>query len=528
MHPSGARAGISALVFSGVLYLAAGCQTMPRHGATAPQEKQVVPPVLELSADAECHAEALAHYATAESIAQNEGVDAALGEYRRALELDPHNVDLASRLANVYLTRKEFAKAVAMLETTTKANPNVADAWFWLGAAQQLSDQPAKAVTAFRKTLRIDPAHLGATHALVGLLLDQNQTAEAGNVLAAAFRQRSNDPRHWVWLGRIYTDALKGKPSLGRLVASEAAQQCYEKANALAANDPDILVLLAEAYADNGNYVKAGETYEQVLALRPAAAQLREQLALNWVRADQKDKAVKVLEDIIRREPLRYKIYNYLGELYEDLDQNDRAVADYQQSLVINTNQLEPCLRLAVISLKQKKYDDALRTLSAAKEQFPLAYQIPYFTGLVYSDKKEYAAAIELYATAQSLAEQSPQEPKPDGAFYFYFGAACERTGDLDRAATCSANPSSWTPTIMPRSTTSATCGRRRGRISMKRWDSSRRRSNLNPTTARTSTASAGSCSNLDAPTKRLNLCAALPSWKKTMRLCSTTWPTCC
>ena len=89
-----------------------------------------------------------------------------------------------------------------------------------------------------------------------------------------------------------------------------------------------------------------------------------------------------------------------------------------------------------MIGLKQKKYDDAFQTLATAKERFPLAYQIPYFTGLVHSEKKEYAPAVESFATAQSLAEQSPQEPKPDSAFYFYFGAACERTGDLDRAAT--------------------------------------------------------------------------------------------
>ena len=273
MHPSGTRAGALAFVFSGALCLAAGCQHLPKPGATAPQGKQLVAPTLELSAGAERRAEALAHYATAASIEVNEGIEAALDEYRQALELDPHNVALALRLANVYIARKESAKAVAMLETTARTNPNVADAWFWLGIAQRLSDQPAKAVAAFRQTLKVEPSHLGATHALVELLLEQNQMAEAASALDAAFRQRSDDPRHWAWLGRIYTDALKRKPSLGRHVSPEAAQQCYEKARALAGNDPDILLLLAEAYADNGNYAKAAETYEQILALRPAAAQ---------------------------------------------------------------------------------------------------------------------------------------------------------------------------------------------------------------------------------------------------------------
>jgi tetratricopeptide (TPR) repeat protein len=425
-----------AFVFGGVLYLVAGCQHPSKPGAMAPQGRGLAVPPIELSTDAQRRTEALAHYATAVSIESNEGVEAALDEYRQALELDPQNVALAVRLANIYLARKESAKAVAMLETTARTNPNVADAWFWLGEAHRSSDQPAKAVVVFRETLRVEPSHLGATQVLVELLLEQNQAAEAAKVLAAAFRQRSDDPRHWVWLGRIYTDALKQKPSLGQHISPMAAQQCYEKARALAGNDPDILLLLADTYADNGNYAKAAETYEQMLAFGPAATQVREKLALNWIRSGQKDKAVRVLEDILLREPLRYDIYNYLGELYEDLDQDDRAMVEYQESLVINPNQIAPHLRLAVIGLKHKKYDNVLQTLATAKERFPSAYQIPYFTGLVRSEKKEYAVAVESFATAQSLAEQSPQDTKPDTAFYFYFGAACERTGDLGRAAT--------------------------------------------------------------------------------------------
>lgn len=437
MYPSVTCARALAFVVSGMLCLAAGCQNMPKHGATTPQaESGFGAPPLELSAAAERRAAAMAHFATATSIEANEGVDAALGEYQQALELDPKNVTLALRLANIHLARKETPKAIAILETTAKANPNVADAWLWLGIAHQLNDQSTKAMAAFRRTLRIDPSQLGATRALVDLLLQKNQTAEAAKVLANAFRQRSDDPRHWAWLGRIYTEALKQKPSLSPHVSPKVAQQCYEKARALAGNDPDILLLLADAYADNDDYIKAAEAYEQLLTLRPDIARVRERLALNWIRADQKEKAVKVLEDILRREPLRYEIYNYLGEIYEDLEQDDRAMIQYQQSLVVNPNQLTPYLRLAVIDMKQKKYDDALRVLVTAKERFPLAYQIPYFTGLVHSEKKEYAPAVESFATAQSLAEQSPQEAKPDSAFYFYFGAACERTGDLDRAAT--------------------------------------------------------------------------------------------
>ena len=147
MHPSVTRARALAFVVSGMLCLAAGCRSMPKPGATTPQaESDFGAPPLELSAAAERRAAAMAHFATATSIELNEGVDAALDEYQRALELDPQNVTMALRLANIHLARKETAKAIAILETTARANPNVADAWLWLGITHQLNDQPKEAM----------------------------------------------------------------------------------------------------------------------------------------------------------------------------------------------------------------------------------------------------------------------------------------------------------------------------------------------------------------------------------------------
>ena len=141
-----------------------------------------------------------------------------------------------------------------------------------------------------------------------------------------------------------------------------------------------------------------------------------------------------MLEEIIKRDPLRYDIYNYLGELYEDVQRDDLALSNYQQSLVANPNQLPPSLRIVLLQMKQKHYADALKTLTAAKEKFPTSFQIPYFSGLAYSDMKQYDKAIAAFADAQSLAETATDDVKLDASFFFYFGAACERSGDLAKA----------------------------------------------------------------------------------------------
>jgi len=72
--------------------------------------------------------------------------------------------------------------------------------------------------------------------------------------------------------------------------------------------------------------------------------------------------------------------------------------------------------------------------LGAAKERFPARYQIPYLYGLVYSDSKQYTNALTAFADAETLAHESPDEPKLTSAFYFAYGSACERADQIDRA----------------------------------------------------------------------------------------------
>jgi tetratricopeptide (TPR) repeat protein len=155
---------------------------------------------------------------------------------------------------------------------------------------------------------------------------------------------------------------------------------------------------------------------------------------MNYIYSNQKEKAAAVIEDIIKREPLHFGIYNLLGEIYENLDQDEKALSNYQQSLVVNPNQLLPYVRVVSMQLHFKQYDAAATTLSTFKEKFPATFFVPYCQALMHSEKKEYAQAAVSFADAESLAATSPGEARLDDRFYFYYAAACERSGDFDKA----------------------------------------------------------------------------------------------
>jgi tetratricopeptide (TPR) repeat protein len=379
-------------------------------------------------------AQALAEYATGISDEIRGDLDGALDRYLEALQLDPQNTRLAVRLGQIYVSKRNLTNAVNVLETSLKAVPNSPEVSYWLGFAYRADNQDDKAATAFRQALKADRNNLNALGGLIDIYMQKDSFPEVNKLLDRAFRRSSDVSTYWMRLGDIYVLISKQKPTWAAKIDRKRIQSCYEKALALAPDDADLVMRVADAYADNGDFKKAAEAYAKLLAKQPDAPQVRERLALNYIRADQKEKAAAILEEIIKREPLHFGIYNYLAEIYEDLNQDEKAISNYQQSVVINPNQLLPYLRLALLQMKLKQFDAAAKTLNATKEKFPATYFVPYYCGLLYSEQKEYSKAVPSFADAEALATAAPDEVKLDGRFYFYYGAACERAGDFDKA----------------------------------------------------------------------------------------------
>ena len=391
-------------------------------------------PMLELSSEQERHAAAIAHYATAVSLEMAGGLDAALADYSKSFELDPQNTALGVRLAQVALSRKDYPTALALLETANKANPTAVDPLLWMGIAYRSSDRIPKALPLLKQALKLEPTNLNVIRALLEIHLQQNAANEIAGVLDRALKQSSSDTSYWMGLGDLHAIVLRQKPTLAKQIDRTRIRQCYEKAAALAPNDPEVLIRQATVYQEANDFEKAADAYAKVLVLRPDFPRLREQLVDTYIRADQKDKAIAVLQDLIKRDPLRFETYNSLGDLYEQLNNEEQAIANYQQSLVLNPNQIEVYVRIVLAQLRQKKYDEVLKTLAEAKEKFPTRYQVQYLYGLVYTDRKEYGKAIAAFADAEQLARDASDETAPSTAFYFAYGTACERAGDADKA----------------------------------------------------------------------------------------------
>lgn len=455
----------------------AGCAT------TAPPKRVLIDEPTHfarpLSPEAEKRAEAAAHFGAGLLYLSQNNRDDALKEFEQAIQLDPGNDELAVHLASDYDRQQQPEKAMAVIERSLVHSPDSLRLLFMAGHLYRTSNKPDKAQAAYERILKLDPTEVRAYENLVGMLLSQNKGRDALKLLHQAYKLKSDDAGFWAGLGNLFARVVaEGGPSaadpekegskegappkkqtpaqkpVNPLEGFARALDCYEKAAKLAPEDEDILLRLADLYFVNRLFDKAVPIYLKVLEQRPNRLDVRERIARSYIAQDELIKAVEQYEEMAKKEPLKFQYQMMLGSLYLDASRFatedepkqdkegatgekqrllDKALAKFQEAVILNSNELEPQLNIAYIYLLQKKPQQTLETLDRAKEKFPTHSRIYYFYGLAYSDMKQYDQAVRAFADTAKLADDST-EHKLDSAFYFYYGAACERTGDIEAA----------------------------------------------------------------------------------------------
>lgn len=397
---------------------------------------------LKLTPAAEQKAEALARYAAGALYELKREPDKALVEYEAALKIDPGHVQLATKVGAEFLRRKQPAKALPVLEKAATLNPASYEIHVLLALAYQAADQKQKAIGANKKASEIDPAQIVPYQSLVGHYVKESKTAEAMRVLERGFKQTTDDARFWIVLGDLYAivtklpDADKAAQTvyMGRFKGDRAVE-CYEKAQALAKQDLSIPFRLAGYYVTREQFDKGIAIYKDILAKRPDALDVRERLAYAYAAKKEIPAAIAQLQELVKRQPLKWEVYYMLGGFFEENKDLPRAQANYEQALILNPKEQQLYLRLARLHLAQKHPEDAMKVLDRARDRFSGSARVPYFYGLIHSSRKDYAKSVESFEAAERMAKANEeQKDLLDSSFYFFYGSACERGGQFDRA----------------------------------------------------------------------------------------------
>jgi tetratricopeptide (TPR) repeat protein len=408
-------------------------------------------PDLVLRPEGERKAGALAHFVEGMAFEETGDLDKALEAYRKVLNVDPGQSELASRVAALLIQQEDYPQAIDVLKDAIKANPNEAEPYSQLAFiyAKYLK-KTDQAVDYANRAIALNPADIEGYQRLCEIELAAGQEQKALDALKRATKVHSDDASFWTQLGKLYAAVLFTPDTQPKPDELERVNEIFKKAAENAKDDPAILKDVADYYASSQQLNKAIPLYLRVLELQPDDANAREKLATGFILTDQRGKAVELLEQIIKEHPEKYQPYDLLAQVLDDqarsLQRENRVAeakaifakvaANYEQSLLINPNHAGTYLRLAELLLGPLKDPErAVKFLAEARRRFPGAPEIVYYLAIAQREAKQTQRAVATFEEALSEAQLDQDNEIINAKFYFNYGVTAEQAGLYDKAA---------------------------------------------------------------------------------------------
>ena len=326
--------------------------------------------------------------------------------------------------------------AINLLKDTIKAAPKAARPYLVLGyiyyTQQNKADLAQKCIL---QALDLDPTQILGYDYLRTIYKGTAQEAKIPALLDRAARTDSDDPRYWLYLGKLYIEQYLTNDAAFAGEPLKKTTEVFQKAFAVGKDDGEVVSRVADFYVATKQFKEAIPVYERAVELDPKEIAPRENLSRCYLATDQKDKAAEALEGLIKINPVDAHAYETLAKLYEDSGQLDKAVADYEQSLLINPNYVEGYENVTDLLVRQHQAEKAIPLLTDARKRFAGQPVFTFLLAMTLERAKQHKEALEMFETAETEAEGALPSLL-DSRFYFEFGEAAEQAGLYDRAGT--------------------------------------------------------------------------------------------
>jgi tetratricopeptide (TPR) repeat protein len=287
--------------------------------------------------------------------------DEAIADFTHAIALDPHDQIAYSNRAAAYLVSGRIAFAIGDLTEVIRADPANAMAFYNRATAYERSGEGDKALDDYRNAARLLPSFAPATAAL-GRLLKASDPNAALSELSAAIQLDPKSP------------ALRSRAIL--YLSQGHFDQALLDFNQVIANDgSDSIAFLDRGVTNDkiGNIDSAISDYSHSIALAPSAV-----------------------------------AYVDRGGAYSRLRQPEKALADFDAALKIDSNNLDALLGRANADYARKELEASLNDYTRVIGADPKNAVAYFKRGNIHLDSLEFEQACRDYSDSLKLDPDQP------------------------------------------------------------------------------------------------------------------------
>ena len=382
---------------------------------------------MELSAANQRRAEALALFYKGRRLEQEVDDDLALEAYRQAMQREPENVSLASRMARLMANMGKYNEALTMLEATVAAHDRDPSAWITLsrhclqhhhGAAEIKS----KALQFARQTVEKFPLsaeayrHLVDTYFFLTDLPGPKPAERAREVMERAAQAASTDAHFWLALLPAASKTYPLDDAATRDANLALILHFAEQAQRFAQDQTEVLEPLASFYLNQAKRLKSVTLVRKALPLlekittrHPENLPARHTYAATLRQAGEEAQATRIYRDLVRinaQDLVAHRALIRSAEISKDLP---LEIEHRLAVLHLEGGEPQEWLDVNAKMLASPQAAEAPALLLRAMHTHPEDARLPYHLALDRQQLEQWPEALQAFQKALLLTSQFTQ-----------------------------------------------------------------------------------------------------------------------
>ncbi len=410
--------------------LLCGCQSLPNPPALLSGQPYVE--VSRLSKDQIRLSDALSHYSLGMIHELNREFDEAMEQYLLAAKREPDHEPLQLEVTRRLLRMQRPEDAAALIESYVKRHPRSEKGRIWQALVYQANLQPERAREVYAALVEERTSDAIPYIELASIYLREGNSEKAEETLHKGTRYADSKLEIYRILGQYYTDTLPRLPieaTYGERLG--LAIEAYRSALEIEPDDITLLYRLGDLHILERNIEDAIEVFQRIEQLRPDDLQIKQRLAFSFLEIGDTAKAIRSLEAFVENDPTNGAVLYYLGELYQQEGDIERAKLNFSLASRLIDNDPAPFLRLAILDIDEAP-ERSVEVLREGLEKMPDDERLTEILAYALLEAGELDEALDLF----HRIETSPDQPQLSPSFRFNYALGLYRAGRREKAAT--------------------------------------------------------------------------------------------
>jgi len=320
-------------------------------------------------------------------------LDEAERDFRKVLLLNPQLAGAYANLGVVYMRRKQWTKALEMLNRAEHLLPQVAGIRLNIGLAYYRQSEFLKAIPVFESVVRDQPDAAQPRHLLGICYFFTERWADAASTLEPLWSKESAQ------LDYLYVLMI----AANRAGQKELDERAFAQLVKVGGNSSEFHLFMGKSHLNLEQYDMALTEFQAAAQANPKLTFVHFNLGLTYLKKQDYEHARDEFLKDAAIEPDLALNYDELGDVYSLMQQDHDAEKNYREALRREPRLVNSYVGLAKIYQRAEKYQPSLAAIDSAAELDPGRPDIHYLRGqaLVHlgrkeEGKKELEAAVRL------------------------------------------------------------------------------------------------------------------------------------